>query len=68
MNTYLNLMAFSPYKKEQSQINKKKMYNRGQRKYGTAVLGPRIWLFSAVSVKNLTSLSWKQSKKDQPVK
>lgn len=27
------------------------------RKYGTPVLGPRIWLFSSVSVKNFTSLS-----------
>ena len=27
------------------------------KKYGTPVLGPLIWLFSSVSVKNLTSLS-----------
>lgn len=27
------------------------------KKYGTPVLGPLIWLFSSVSVKNFTSLS-----------
>jgi hypothetical protein len=28
------------------------------KKYGTPVLGPLIWLFSSVSVKNFTSLSY----------
>ena len=31
------------------------------KKYGTPVLGPLIWLFSSVSVKNFTSLSYEMT-------
>jgi hypothetical protein len=36
---------------------------RFYKKYGTPVLGPLIWLFSSVSVKNFTSLSYEMTQK-----